>query len=280
MLGLAKTVVKRTMETIAPRWTAVRMAARARKHSHDVVRQHGLDRLNAKLLKAFGNRVQEGPFAGTIMPKAATLEHIGPLLLGVYESELDTAWTRILRGEYSQILDVGARFGYYAVGLARHYPQVSVVAFDIDPWAQQAIAAMAARSGVTNLTVHGFCTPDWLRDHLQSGALIISDCEGYEADLFEGACGRALESATVLVETHDDFVPRSTARVSAAFARSHRLTTFDTMTPRRMSSLDLSFLSESERQQAQHELRGDQAWLLCEPERRPSRRAVVASAVY
>jgi hypothetical protein len=61
-----------------------------------------------------------GPFAAIDLTASADAEHLGPFLLGVYERELDGAWARIFRGEDTQILDVGAKFGYYAVGLFRN----------------------------------------------------------------------------------------------------------------------------------------------------------------
>ena len=52
---------------------------------------------------------------------------------------------------FPQIVDVGAKFGYYAVGLARRYPAAAVVAYDVDWWARRACRRMAAANGVGNV---------------------------------------------------------------------------------------------------------------------------------
>ncbi len=95
----------------------------------------GGDRVVQKLIERFGSRVQEGPFAGMILTNITHAEQFGPYLLGVYESELDDAWQTVFRGSYVQIVDIGSKFGYYAVGLAKKYPDASVIAFDTDWWA-------------------------------------------------------------------------------------------------------------------------------------------------
>ena len=127
-------------------------------------------------------------------------ELIGPCLLGTYEEELQPAWDAVFRGRYPQILDVGAKVGYYAVGLAARYPESRVLAFDIDPWARRAIAEMVAANRASNVEVLGACGPDWLAKHLAPGAFILSDCEGYEGELLCSAPIPNLATATLIIE--------------------------------------------------------------------------------
>ena len=94
-------------------------------------------------------------------------EHIGPYLLGTYEAELHDTWNLLLQRDYSEFVDVGANFGYYAVGLARRFPNEKVVAFDVDWWARKAVAEMSAANGTTNLSIESWCDPSWLARHLQ-----------------------------------------------------------------------------------------------------------------
>jgi hypothetical protein len=69
-------------------------------------------------MEQFGNRVQEGPFAGLILTPMTAAEQLGPYLLGVYESEVEGAWNTVFLGSYTQVIDIGAWFGYF-----RHHPQ-------------------------------------------------------------------------------------------------------------------------------------------------------------
>src|SRR5689334_13278165 len=115
-LRSAKEALKGLLYTAAPRWTAAVMSARARAHSHAVAKSWGCEALNRTLVERLGPVVQDGPFAGLALTPMSHREHLAPFLLGVYESELDGAWGAVWRGAYPQIIDIGARFGYYAIG--------------------------------------------------------------------------------------------------------------------------------------------------------------------
>src|SRR3954453_3847601 len=139
--------LRRALDRLAPRWTVAVSSARARAHAHRLVESWGCGELTRKLIERFGSAVREGPFAGLILTPMTRAEHLGPYLLGGYESELDGAWETVFRETYPQIVDVGAKFGYDGVGLPRRYPDATVVAFDTDPWARRAVREMAAANG-------------------------------------------------------------------------------------------------------------------------------------
>jgi len=222
------------------------------------------------LVERFGSRVQEGPFAGLLLTDMTHAEQIGPYLLGVYESELDEAWAIVFRGSYTQIIDVGAKFGYYAVGLARRYAEAAIVAFDTDWWARKAVREMAAANGIGNVTVRGFCSPHWLAQHIQPASFVISDCEGYEAVLFDSETIPRLQSTTLIIETHDCFVPGVSDALRAAFGETHSVRVYGHDGCRRATSRPLDFLSAPERQLAVQEVRAPQSWLLCLPRTGPN----------
>jgi hypothetical protein len=246
------------------------MSARARARSHQVVASWGCGPLNHKLVERFGNSVQEGPFAGVILTDMTHAEQIGPYLLGVYESELDEAWATVFRGSYTQIVDIGAKFGYYAIGLAKKYPTTRVVAFDTDWWARDAVREMAAANGLHNIDVKGFCSKEWLAGNIQEAAFIISDCEGYETVLFETDTISKLRSATLIIEVHDCLVPGASDRLLAAFGQTHSVRVYGLEGSQRVPALSLDFLSEPERRLAMHEVRPPQSWLLCLPNTGPN----------
>jgi hypothetical protein len=265
-----KQLAKRFLYAVAPRSTTALMSARARAHSQRVLAGWGCGPITRKLVDRFGSRVQEGPFAGLVLTPMTHAEQLGPYLLGVYEGELDEAWATVFAGTYTQIIDVGAKFGYYAVGLAKRYHDAAVVAFDTDAWARRAIAEMSAANGTHNLQVASFCSRDWLAEHLRAGAFVISDCEGYEATLFGMGAIPELESATLIIETHDCFVPGVSARLADMFAKTHIVRTYGHEGRRRETTRPLDFLTEPERQLATQEVRPPQVWLLCLPKSGPN----------
>jgi hypothetical protein len=220
--------------------------------------------LNRKLADYFGPTVQAGPFRGMTLSPMTHQEALGPFLLGTYEAELHPWLERIVHGRFAHVLDVGAKFGYYAVGLARRMSGVPVVAFDTDPWARAATAEMAAANAAPAVTPAGFCSPRWLDRHLPPHSFILSDCEGYEAELFARTKTRAMDSATLLVEVHDNLIPGVGAAVRKRFGHTHTVASVWTG-ERAAAEVDLAFLTPDEAAAAVREIRDPQEWLLFTP---------------
>jgi hypothetical protein len=196
-------------------------SARSRAYSHRLVEAWGCAALNQKIIARSGNRVQQGPFRNLILSPMAQKEHLAPYLLGIYEKELHQVWDTIFQGHYSHILDVGSKFGFYAVGLSRLFPETEVVAFDPDPWARAATQEMARVNQTPKVSVQGFCDPPWLRQHLKENAFILSDCEGYESILFGTEEIPALKTAVLLLEIHDQLSPGASDLIRRTFASTH-----------------------------------------------------------
>jgi hypothetical protein len=264
-----KQLLKRTLLAAAPEWTICLLSARARAHSHRMVAEWGLTTLTEKLLVSLGPAVQSGPFAGMTLTPMTHREHLGPFLLGTYEFELHPWIVAIAARQFNQILDIGAKFGYYAIGLARLFPETPVLAFDTDWWARAACRQMASVNRTPNVKVHRFCSPHWLQRNLQPGSLIVSDCEGFERELLTPSSSPALRLSTLIVETHDEISPGTTEAIRARFTGSHDLAIIETsQTTRPDPPVDLSFLTESEVRSAKHEVRGRQRWLRLTPKDR------------
>lgn len=261
-----KSLLKRTMLAAAPRWTTGLLSARARAHKHRLVREWRLDKITEKLLAALGPEVQSGPFQGMKLAGMSRQEIFGPFLLGTYEFQLHSWLAVVAARQYSQIIDVGSSFGYYAVGLARLFPQVPVVAFDTDWWARAACREMVRENRTSNVRVAGFCSPAWLDRNLQPDSLILCDCEGYEAELLAGSTTGALRSATIIVEMHDEMNPGVTEAILRRFLGTHEVETA-VADPDHVPTppVDLSFLTADEARSACREVRGHQTWIFLTP---------------
>ena len=259
-----KQILKNLLFSIAPRQMAIIQSIRARNHSHTLIKKWGLLDLNEKLKTKFQNVVQFGTFAGMKLPPEAFQEHVGPFLLGTYEAELFPAWKVVLGKNYTQIIDIGCKFGYYAVGLAIRYPNATVHAFDIDPWAKSATGEMAKLNSVKNLQVHGFCDGGWIQANLQPNAFMISDCEGYEKVLFSNELGPNAKTMTAIIETHDCLVAGASKQVRSALESSHSVATFCEPWSG-VYPFDLGFLTAQEKEKVIREIRPEPEWLLCLP---------------
>lgn len=262
--ALRTDVIKPLMFKVAPRVATILSSSRGRRLSHRLVKQWGLFDLNQRLIGELGNRVVDGPFKGLILTSSSQCEHIGPYLLGSYETELTPWWDGLLRQNFRQIVDVGANFGYYAVGLAKRFPSVPVMAFDTDWWARRTLRQMSRANATPNVAVKGFCNRSWLARHLQHNALVISDCEGCEGNLFGGEGIGAFATATFVIELHEAFVPGVTAQIRCAFRHTHASEEIDSRSETAVATRGTSLTAEEMRRVA-HEVRGRQKWILLTP---------------
>jgi hypothetical protein len=263
---MIKPVLKKLMFSLAPGTATSIFSARARAHSHRMVEEWGLGQLTQKLIGQLGASVQSGPFAGMILSPMTYKEHLGPFLFGTYESEIHPWFPALLSGYPNQVVDIGARFGYYAVGFARSLPNTPVVAFDADRWARSATQEMAEANGVS-VTIHGCCTRRWLQANLLPRSIVFCDCEGFESELFCSAPIPAMRTCSAIIELHENIVPGITESIRAAFSNTHDLDLV-TMRERLMPDGDIDFLTPDEQQRAINEVRSNEAWVLLTPKER------------
>lgn len=153
----------------------------------------------------YGSAVLAGPFAGMVYDPGLLRQIDAPVakLLGAYERDLLPHLVAALEPPPSRFIDIGAAEGYYAVGIARAFPSVPVVAFDASTVERRRCAAQAVANGVAGrVEIRGICTAADLRGLAVPGALVLSDCEGAEVEIFDAATVTSLSHATVIVELH------------------------------------------------------------------------------
>ena len=129
-----------------------------------------------------------------------------PKLLGTYEMELEPFIREAIATQPDIVVDIGSAEGYYAVGLAVALPEAEVHAFDINPLAHRLLLANARLNGVPRrIKTWEVCTADSLQAILQSSKnpFVISDCEGYELDIFNLEKVPDLARCSMIVEVHE-----------------------------------------------------------------------------
>jgi hypothetical protein len=150
--------------------------------------------------------VRHGPFAGMrYLPSVTSPQNLALKLIGGYEYELESVVEEICRTDYSEIVDVGCAEGYYAVGLAMRLPAANIYAYDTDPEAREACSALAVLNQVKErVKIESWCGAEKLVSlSVRKRGLIISDCEGFELELFPEQAVPRLARFDILIECHD-----------------------------------------------------------------------------
>lgn len=146
-------------------------------------------------------------------------------LLGAYEAELHPYLQAIVDDGIEVVVDVGCAEGYYAVGLARLAPGVTVHAHDIDDNARRFCAELAQRNDVQDrVLIGGEFKPADFQAFAGRRALVMVDAEGAEIEVLDPAQAPALKEMTIVVETHDLFRPGAEKTLVERFSESHEIT--------------------------------------------------------
>ena len=162
--------------------------------------------LEKKLYYFFNDLVvKDGLFKGMKYPSFNALcSTILPKLSGTYENELNVFFEKLKANRYELIVDIGCAEGYYAVGMAMLFPDTPIYAFDTDITAQHLCHEMALLNQVQDqVIINGECTIEDLSTLVNGKrCLIISDCEGYEEELFTADSKHMFINCDLIIELH------------------------------------------------------------------------------
>lgn len=208
--------------------------------------------------------VLNGPFKGVRYPNFVSYgSTLFSKLIGSYECELHDLISSISNKNYLNIVDIGCAEGYYAIGLAKVFPNSIVYAYDTSTEALLLCKEMGEINGLGNrLILNQFCSVDTLINfNFSKKSLIICDCEGFEKQLFSKESIKNLISCDILIETHDLYDNSISYLLEDLFKDTHKLTrilsTGDLQKVKNSKFKQIEHLSFSNRKIILEELRGE-----------------------
>jgi hypothetical protein len=169
-------------------------------------------------------RIMNGPFKGLRAPSTGISPGYYTQLAGVYERSLIPPIEAVVARQPHVMINVGAHWGYYALGLAMRCARSRVVAYEMDRSRADVFRKYRRLNDLqTRVELRGVCTPDALeRDVAGSeGSFVIMDVEGAEDILLDPVRVPGLRRAEIIVELHEHLVPGVTERLRARFTESH-----------------------------------------------------------
>jgi SAM-dependent methyltransferase len=177
------------------------------------------------LLKQQGTVVMQGPLAGMdFLAQSAEGCHIAKLL-GCYEQPLQPYIEEAIASAYPTILNIGCAEGYYAVGMARRMPNTQVLAFDLNPKAQEVCTALAQKNAVSDrVKVGALFKPEDFETYRNQKVLVLCDIEGAEQELLNPEASPALKGMDLIVESHECLLPGITQVLVDRFKETHHIT--------------------------------------------------------
>jgi len=192
-----------------------------------VLREWPRRKIESVILNALGEHTCLGIFSGMRYISLSIGSEYYPKLLGTYEQELTSIFTRFFYQDFDQFIDIGAAEGYYAVGVALK-TNWKVIAFEANP--ETPLKELAKLNGVEDrVTLKGACDLGDLTDQLESHSksFLLVDVETAELSLLDPRFIPSLESATMVVEVHDCFIPGIGDRLVKRFKSTHDIQRID-----------------------------------------------------
>lgn len=265
-------VIKKMAWTFLPRRTHAALLSRKWwDYNRVFLAEQGITPIVHRFVERHGTTVLHGPFEGLKYPLECAMTRYSTVnLMGTYEMELHPWFYDLSPGKYEQIIDIGASEGYYAVGMALR-SRTQVTAYDTAGISREYCRQMATLNGVADLVnIRSWCTQQDLKRLRGKRCLVLSDCEGYEVELFSEPVIQALKNSDVIIELHENTIQGAGAKVcdalSTRFSATHSVELVG-VKPRDPSQFpELAFL-EGGALKAIGEFgrEGDQQWLIAKP---------------
>jgi hypothetical protein len=143
---------------------------------------------------------------------------------GDYESDLIPAVTSLLQFLSARapttFINLGCADSYYAVGVGRAVPGVTIEAFDLAASARRATSALAQANRVS-VKLHAGASARAVRKLAPSTAGLLRDIEGAELDVLSPPVVWQLARAFVVVEIHEGLRPGVQAALLKRFSTTH-----------------------------------------------------------
>jgi len=208
-----------------------KLDARNQKFVRDVMMVAAGERRRAiqrDVIAATGGMVAAGPFRGMSIDARTSWGDgaLIPKLLGCYEAEVIDALTGLKDRTFDIAVNIGSAEGFYSIAAAKFLGIPRSIAVDLDPAARDATMRNAEANGVaaqveTRESMDAAGLAALLRETPR--ALVISDCEGFELELFTPETITALGRAACLIECHDFDGRPVLAPLKERFGASHDL---------------------------------------------------------
>lgn len=109
--------------------------------------------------------------------------------------------------------------------MARRMPNTQVLAFDLNPKAQETCKALAEKNGVLDrIQIGALFRPEDFAAYANQKVLVLCDIEGAEKDLLDPAAAPALTGMDLIVESHECLIPGITQLLIGRFSATHDIT--------------------------------------------------------
>ena len=168
--------------------------------------------------------VHNGPFQGMKYIGNSSGSAFLPKIMGSYEEPIHEWIEKVIKINYSKIIDIGCAEGYYTAGFAYKCPNTKVIGYDIDDSAIAKASDLIEINKLKNVLLKGECTQKELNDQCEDNCLVFCDIEGFESYFLDPLKIPNLKKSDLIIECHDFITENTTEALIRKFNNSHKIT--------------------------------------------------------
>ena len=173
-------------------------------------------------INSIGTNIINGPFKGMKYISESVGSCHMPKILGIYENEIYPILLNFLSNS-DLFVDIGAAEGYYAVGSAIKYPNLNVIAFEMDKTGRQYISNLKKRNNVDNVEIRKkFSDVDFfsIQKSAYNRITYLIDIEGEEINIFSKYHNH-FNNSYFIIEIHDRVSNKIESYLKRFYSNTH-----------------------------------------------------------
>jgi hypothetical protein len=182
----------------------------------------------------FNTTIPYGLFKGIQIADFQDLQAgIAQKFLGIYEFEIAPYFTKLLENsKYDFFVDIGAAEGLYAIVFDRAIKKsghpATIYAYEMEYCTRAMLRKRLSDNGVTNAEILDKFSVETIDEiDPEKRGFILSDCEGFETELFTHANHSKFANCDMIIETHDNFSENATQKVIDVLSKTHDVVRVD-----------------------------------------------------
>ena len=178
----------------------------------------------------FNTTIPYGLFKGIHIDNFQDLQAgIAQKFLGIYEFEIAPFFSKLLaNSKYDFFVDIGAAEGLYAIVFDRAIKKsghpANIFAYEMEYCTRAMLRKRLADNNVSNAHILDEFSVATLEEiDTTKRGFILSDCEGFEVELFTEGNLSKFKNCDLIIETHDNFAPNATQKVIDVLSKTHNV---------------------------------------------------------
>ncbi len=183
------------------------------------------ERLRVHFLTQEHMHIRNGLGENIMLLPTQDKNYLMSMFLGVFEPQVHELLAQVKQKKYQAVVNIGSAEGYYAVLMAKLWPQATVQAYDIKPEMQQRTLALAKLNKAdSHMEISGLFHFQDPAAYPNKPSLFLIDIEGCEREMLD--VPHLFKQHDMILEMHEGFISDIDLvdQFTETFGNTHQIT--------------------------------------------------------